>query len=37
MGSWIQRQLAKFDPESLKPRNTLFKTSPVKDTAIALF
>ena len=37
MGSWIQRELAKFDPESLKPRNTLLKTSPVKDTAIAFF
>ncbi|TRO52665.1 hypothetical protein E2P71_07355, partial [Candidatus Bathyarchaeota archaeon] len=35
MSSWLERQIAKFDPETLKPRNTLFKSSPAKDIIAA--
>ncbi len=36
MNSWIQRQKAKLDPQTLRPRNTAFKTTPLKDILIAL-
>lgn len=34
MSSWLERQIAKFDPETFKPRNTLFKSSPAKDIIV---
>ena len=36
MDSWFQRQKAKFDPETLKPRKTLFKSTPIRDIVLAL-
>ena len=36
MVSWLDRQKAKFDPESLKPRDTSFKSTPIRDILPAL-
>jgi len=35
MVSWFQRQRAKFDSETLKPRDTVFKTTPIRDISLA--
>ncbi len=35
MDSWLQRQKAKFNPETLKPRDILFKSTSAKDTMLA--
>ena len=36
MSSWTERQIAKFDPESLKPRKYNFKTTQIMDIFSAL-
>ncbi|MCW4013717.1 MAG: CPBP family intramembrane metalloprotease [Candidatus Bathyarchaeota archaeon] len=36
MDSWFQRQKAKFDPDTLKPRDTNLKTTPIRDIILAL-
>lgn len=35
MVSWLQRQKAKFDSETLKPRDILLKSSPARDMILA--